>query len=315
MEPVLAKVESADFEEMRETLTGWDHRYSQLDDGAFEGSVLFSQLDKLQISRNKWGRKLHYQGTSPRDTFGLALTLDQKNNARWMGVEASRNDVIVQRPGAEADYISSERWDALVITIPKDVFKQVAFDITGIESNILPKMHGVAPLSPDAHDRLSRFGLEYFRILDQSIKRSATSELLAPMAQSITHMLITELVRDNGSRVGKPSMSRARKIVRFSEDYVRNSKERPLKMGDICHALHISERTLYYAFRQAVDMTPTHWLRIHRLNHVHCDLRNSDPKNSLVKQIALRHGFVHMGNLSQNYRRLFGETPSCTLQR
>jgi AraC family ethanolamine operon transcriptional activator len=315
MDPILARVDTADFCEMKETLVGWDHEYTQLDAGAFEGSLLFSQFDRLQISRNKWGRSIHYRGTSPEDTFGMALTLEQEGEARWMGTEASRNDVIIQKPGAEADYISAEKWDALVFTVPKQEMEQAIFDIYGDRPDIQSLLHGVVHFSQKTRDRLCRLGLGYCKVLEGSIQQSAASERLAPLARSMTHILIAELVRDIGLKSEKPSICRAREIVRFAEDYAKKPESHPIKMGTICRELGISERAFYYAFTQTVDMTPANWLRIHKLNRAHTDLRKSDPKNNLVHQIAFRNGFIHMGNFGQNYRRLFGETPSCTLQR
>jgi transcriptional regulator GlxA family with amidase domain len=42
-------------------------------------------------------------------------------------------------------------------------------------------------------------------------------------------------------------------------------------------------------------------------------LRGAQPGKHLVKTIALGHGFWHLGRFAQDYRALFGETPSETL--
>jgi AraC family ethanolamine operon transcriptional activator len=42
-------------------------------------------------------------------------------------------------------------------------------------------------------------------------------------------------------------------------------------------------------------------------------LSNAESEDTLVKTVALDHGFWHFGNFSQDYRKLFGETPSETL--
>jgi len=36
---------------------------------------------------------------------------------------------------------------------------------------------------------------------------------------------------------------------------------------------------------------------------------------AMVKEIAIEHGFVELGRFAGDYRRMFGELPSETLQR
>jgi AraC family ethanolamine operon transcriptional activator len=84
---------------------------------------------------------------------------------------------------------------------------------------------------------------------------------------------------------------------------------------DLCEALGISERTLRYAFQEYVGLSPVAYLRMCRLNKVRAVLAASDPAKTTVTQVAMRHGFLHLGRFSGDYRRMFGETPSATLGR
>lgn len=82
---------------------------------------------------------------------------------------------------------------------------------------------------------------------------------------------------------------------------------------DICINIGVSERTLQYAFRTYVDMSPLVYLRLCRLNHVRATLRVSDPSATTITEVAMRFGFVHLGRFSSDYKQLFGEMPSVTL--
>jgi AraC family ethanolamine operon transcriptional activator len=315
VEQTVAKVETQNFEEMKETLTGWDHQYDQIGKGPFDGSLLFSQIGTLQLSRNRWGRSIHYQGTSPQGTLGIAVTLHQRDDARWMGVEAGHNDVIIQKSGAEADYISSAEWDALVFAIPATTFAQLAGDLGGSDPEILSDMHGVAHLTPEACNRIRSLGLSYCNILERSIEHPATSALLPPMAQNLVSTTVRELVAAWPSRFEKPTLNRRRQIVRQAEDFSARCDDWPFRIENVCRALGVGERTLYYAFADTVGMTPVHWLRIQRLNQTNRLLKSADPEEVLVKQVATANGFGHLGHFCANYKQLFGETPSETLWR
>lgn len=84
---------------------------------------------------------------------------------------------------------------------------------------------------------------------------------------------------------------------------------------DLCEVLGVSERTLRYAFQEYVGLSPVAYLRVCRLNKVRAVLAASDPAHTTVTQVAMRHGFLHLGRFSGDYRRMFGETPSATLGR
>lgn len=82
---------------------------------------------------------------------------------------------------------------------------------------------------------------------------------------------------------------------------------------DICHNIGVSERTLQYAFRVYVHLSPLAYLRMCRLNRVRETLHAADPDSTTVTAVAMRNGFLHLGRFSVDYRRTFGETPSATL--
>jgi hypothetical protein len=190
VEHLVARVETSNFDLLRETLEGWDHQYRQVGKGWFNGSVLLSQFDGLQVSRNHWGRRIRYRGTAPEGTIGIAVTLDQKDDARWMGVQAGSNDVIIQKCGAEADYLSSAEWDALVFAIPTQVFEQLVGDFVGGDPEFLSNLHGVAHFAPMARNRIRRLGLVYCDMLEKSIGQHADSPLLLSTAKDFFSVVV-----------------------------------------------------------------------------------------------------------------------------
>lgn len=123
-----------------------------------------------------------------------------------------------------------------------------------------------------------------------------------------------------GSNVGRSTTSyiersRALHICRSARHFVEESLAVDVvpSIVDICAVVGVSERTLQYAFRDYVDMSPITYLRRCRLNRVRATLRTSDPQTTTVTQIAMRFGFLHLGRFAEDYRQLFDESPSVTL--
>jgi AraC family ethanolamine operon transcriptional activator len=75
----------------------------------------------------------------------------------------------------------------------------------------------------------------------------------------------------------------------------------------------VSRRTLHRAFYDVVGFGPVTFLRHKRLGTIHSVLRQSDPAEVTVAEVALQQGFIEPGRFSHYYHSLFGEYPSETL--
>lgn len=115
-------------------------------------------------------------------------------------------------------------------------------------------------------------------------------------------------------RAVAPKVQRARDVVRVAEDFVRMQQEQPVRMIDLCRATGASERSLQYAFRSTLGISPMSYLKKLRLHEVRRELKQCDPRETTVSAIACRFGFWHFGDFSQSYKTLFDELPSETLK-
>jgi AraC-like DNA-binding protein len=82
---------------------------------------------------------------------------------------------------------------------------------------------------------------------------------------------------------------------------------------ELARAVNVGVRALELAFRRELDETPLHYLQRVRLERAHDELRNLDPSEATVTDIANRWGFGHLGRFAARYRAQYGEMPSETL--
>lgn len=108
---------------------------------------------------------------------------------------------------------------------------------------------------------------------------------------------------------------RAFHICRMARVYIeeRLSDDSVPTIVEICTVVGVSQRTLQYAFRAYVDMSPLTYIRFCRLSRVRATLRVSDPYTTTVTSVAMRYGFLHLGRFAQDYKNAFDESPSATL--
>lgn len=92
-------------------------------------------------------------------------------------------------------------------------------------------------------------------------------------------------------------------------DYIRANLDKPLKLSDLEARSHYSRRTLQYAFRERLGMTPKQWIHHQRLKRAVEQLQRDGPRPS-VQQVALACGFPTVGQFSRAFKQQFSITPS-----
>jgi AraC-like DNA-binding protein len=136
--------------------------------------------------------------------------------------------------------------------------------------------------------------------------RQLQAELLEPLVWGMTS--------------GEPR-SRARHvlsataIVRKVEDWVDGRFPETIQIADLCGALSLSRRTLHRAFAETLGMGPARYLTLKRLMAVRTELRRSDSTAISVTDTAIKYGFWELGRFAREYRQMFGERPSETLNK
>lgn len=147
------------------------------------------------------------------------------------------------------------------------------------------------------------------------------SEASAPDVESMGRVLLDTaiqlLVGSTESAVPASVTERARGFSTYRK--ARLAIEECLDSGNVpsvvelCTAIGVSERALQYAFRTYMGMTPVEYLRLCRLSRARSQLLSANPLMTSVTDIAMQFGFFHLGRFARDYRRVFGESPSTTL--
>ncbi|WP_165498229.1 AraC family transcriptional regulator [Siculibacillus lacustris] len=138
-------------------------------------------------------------------------------------------------------------------------------------------------------------------------RRAMGAEVVARVA----NLLATATVQTQA----KPGFSRACiEMLDQIDRFIVKRLDRPILLGDVADALRVAPRTVHNIMKLTRGMTLQTYVTIFRMRSARRHLLRTEDCD-LVKQAALRHGFVHLGRFAQAYARFFGETPSTTLAR
>ena len=142
-------------------------------------------------------------------------------------------------------------------------------------------------------------------------------QVLAAAEVEVVEMLLAAICSSENYSVTRSDRTHQThsQVVRLAEEYVLTHTNIQLFVTDLCKAAAVSERTLEYAFREILGMSPIAFLQRLRLHRVRQALRMGTRGTTTVSTEALKWGFWHFGDFSKAYKECFGESPSDTLRR
>jgi len=147
------------------------------------------------------------------------------------------------------------------------------------------------------------------QLLEAAAVRAAEEELMSVAAAILEHA-----VSAAAPHVGRPRLPRAR-IVARTLALMEESPGQPVFVADLCRAARVSERTLRNVFQEYFGVGPMRLLKVRQLSEVRAALMAAAPGTHTIASVAGRFGIWDLGAFTRNYKALYGETPSATLQR
>lgn len=150
---------------------------------------------------------------------------------------------------------------------------------------------------------LDRWGAQWIR------HPAAYSAMEEFMLSAFTSML-------SEPAAGAPAGRGAERCLRRAREYIHEHLDRALTLPEIARHACVSPRTLEAAFKRSGEDSPVAYARRQRVAAVHRSLRQAaqDGRSVNVSEVAMAHGFVHLGRFAAHYRAQFGCTPSQTLK-
>jgi len=306
------RAEFRDFDEAAEAVEGWNLNWQQLDRGQLEASVQQIGSASWLLSRVEVSRQFLQRGATPPGflTFGLpGRTVDEVN---WCGHSADGRNLMAFRPGGEYESMSLPGFRASTFSFSEDLLDEAAIslDLPRV-GRLLTGSHQVFLGDPALLAKMRRMLRRIFDTV--AADRSALSRpgLRSDIETELPKLLLKSLVSGQMSRRRWSSAVRSQ-AARQALALIAEASDAPLTVREVCRSVGVSERTLRYAFREQLGVSPKQYLQSVRLQGVRRDLQRSEPGDK-VADVANRWGFWHMGQFAADYRRQFGELPSETV--
>jgi AraC family ethanolamine operon transcriptional activator len=271
-------------------------------------------LGALQFNFNHVNRKLHAFGQKQRGFLTFSMILEGGGQD---GVENERlvteNHVFGFDSNREADLVFPGNAIYCAIYIHPDIFETYtqAMDRLDLDANFLALNYVDMP---EAFPPLRTYLKQVYELLYQHSLLLEKPDFQRLIWQDFLPLFIASLPAQQ-KQWGSARVFRRSQLVKQAEDYMRSHIDQPLTLTDLCQALGTSSRALCYGFQEIFGTSPMAYLKLLRLQSVNRSLKAAQPDQKTVTEIATQFGFYHLGYLARDYKKMFGELPSETLNR
>ncbi len=191
--------------------------------------------------------------------------------------------------------------------------EQLFREITGTDRGGLDFESSLNRESPEGRrfQRLVDFALEELMVnpsaVDHPIIRRQLEDAILGGILSLPGTHHRFLVEPSTSAVGSA-------VVRRAEEFMEAHADCPIGMSDVAGACDCSRTKLFLAFKRERSWTPLQFLVRQRMERARRQLL-APTQSITVTRVALDCGYASLSRFTQEYRKLYGETPSMTLRR
>jgi AraC family ethanolamine operon transcriptional activator len=304
-----AQIEAHDAEELSTIVAPWVFDMQQISSGKFSAQFNLISVNGILLTRERWSNRVLCLGTSPPGYFSLIGIFDNVPFT-WNGIEINSTNLACGLDAPETEALTGDGAEHWVVLIPLDKLR--AF--MGEESySAIPRSHRALKCSTVQSQELCRL------IMSALAESIAPDNFLnnIPTIHALENELlarVVELLITVGSLKGCQTQRKRYAYFRRAVYNIARGNI-PANTAEMALASGASERVLQLAFQENLGISPYRFLRIFQLNRLGRDLRHARYPRETVTESMEKFGFTQFGRTSAEYKQLFGELPSETLNR
>jgi AraC-like DNA-binding protein len=302
-------VELHGFDTIEQASPAWDHTHLQLGRGSSRVRVTAAHAPRMELAVVSRSPGVLIRGAPPRGMSVLGVCLEGPT-LHLQRLPWQRDRVGVLTAGGEFEIISTTPQTIFELCVDRDRLGEAAIDRWG--QPFPDSVHGPYLRFRDDASRLSLLAtwggwLNAARrqpalLSDATFVEGMEQEVLDALLSSVEPTPLAPLVRPR------------RDVALRAEAFLRRSMDEPVRIEEVCAAAGASRQSLHASFRAVFGTSPMAYWKCLRLSAARDDLRNAS-RGTTVAAVAMRWGFFRLGYFSGDYRAMFGEMPSETLER
>ncbi|MDF3200846.1 AraC family transcriptional regulator [Pseudomonas sp. 1912-s] len=283
------------------------HRIRLPPKGRPQASISHRTFSSLDLCRISYGAPVRVTSVALQTIYHLQILLNGHCRSAARGEEQvfGPGEILLINPDDPVDLTYSADCEKFIIKLPVRLLENACLEQhwtlpqDGIRfaatRHVLTEMGGFLPL---------------LGLICHEAENAAEPELQGLYERVVANKLLA-LLGSNVPRVmPRPDQRGGFEAVR---EFIEEHLTADISIEQLMAIAKVSERSLYTLFERQVGVSPRDYIRQRKLERVHAVLLRGSARS--VTEVALDHGFVHLGRFSEAYRKRFGELPSYTWKR
>ncbi|HEX8544026.1 MAG TPA: AraC family transcriptional regulator [Pseudomonas sp.] len=283
------------------------HRIRLLPKGRPQASISHRTFSSLDLCRISYGAPVRVTSPALETVYHLQILLHGHCRSKTRGEEQiyRPGEILLINPDDPVDLTYSADCEKFIVKLPVRLIENAC-----LEQHWTLPQQGIRFAAARQHLKTMGGFVQLLGLICHEAENAAGAEVQGLYERIVASKLL-ELLSSNVLRViPKPDENGGFEAVRqFIEEHLTED----ISIEQLMTVARVSERTLYTLFERQVGLAPREFVRQRRLERVHAVLQLATARS--VTEVAMDHGFLHLGRFSSAYRTRFGELPSQTWRR
>lgn len=242
-------------------------------------------------------------GGSPPGVVTFVFRSSETGNLWWRSQDTDIDDVLVYKPGSEVRCISGQNFEIQSISLQWSQI-QKACEILELTCPTLAQLPETIRISKAERFEMNAL-LSGYRTNPEIVPETSI--------RSIWEKLVWNWIAQRNTRSKSMPNAKVRsRGLRNCLDYLEDADLAQVNISTLRTVANVSDRTLQYAFQDKFDVTMQEFLRSLRLSQARSLLADRSKCHLNIGDVARSLGLWHHGRFTQEYKRMFGETPQQT---
>lgn len=290
----------------------WELVTTSLESDSFHYSMTYLNMPGMTLYKERCSGKMRLQGLSPPNTIAFAIPEKFGQETSWWKAPLHERGVPVMLPGGidvemaagQTQHVALVELELLRTALPGELMERIELAARNHLLTASPK--AIELLGATLASVLRTAQRQPGMLQQQAVVDAMQQDILDAFTQTISLVTPGQLscrrnIRQNG-------MARA-------IDFLRSSEQESVTVAELCVEAQVSWRTLDYAFKEFIGLSPRSFLQLRKLHQARRDLLACNDNSTTVAEIAQANGFYQSGRFTGYFKQAFGELPSQTLKR
>jgi len=296
-------------EEMQEACekNGWSIEFRQLQAGQLTSSMAPGMCADISLLDQHLSRRIEVVGEAPD---GYVTVLAPVGQAEFCinGQSFSGQGVFLLGSCAELHSVNNEVLRVFSMNVPISLLQQTGCrTLDTREDHLRCQTLLIEPGAAIVQHLRSLMHATIHQALPGRWQVERASRLATDLAT------IIDQVHKTRNKTCRTSRRTTWSTISRAREYIEAHLTEPISISKVSEYSATSVSKLERIFRRELQMSPSQYILARRLAAVNRDLHRSRSNGMRIAQIAMDHGFHHLGRFAGAYHAHFGELPSETI--